>query len=79
MAAEYSAQLQQRRLERDIDEGQQAGDTSSLHSHSHGKEIEIEEEEEEVNSKSFSLALTYMWKNCLSLSGLVMEIQGLLR
>jgi hypothetical protein len=48
MAAEYSAQLQQRRLERDIDEGQQAGDTSSLHSHSHGKEIEIEEEEEEV-------------------------------
>ncbi len=77
MAAEYSAQLQQRRLERDIDEGREAGDTSSLHNHSHGKEVEIEEEE--VNSKSFSLALTYMWSICLSLSGLVMEIQGLLR
>jgi hypothetical protein len=50
MAAEYSAQLQQRRLERDIDEGREAGDTSSsLHNHSHGKEVEIEEE---VNSKS---------------------------
>jgi hypothetical protein len=46
MAAEFSAQLQQRRMERDIVEDQQRGDAPSLLRHSCGQELEIEEEEQ---------------------------------
>ncbi|CAM6030721.1 unnamed protein product [Sphagnum balticum] len=58
MAAEFSAQLQQRRMERDIVEDQQRGDAPSLLRHTRGQELEIEEEEQVVKSKCGAVART---------------------